>query len=91
MILAFYFLFNIYFIYIYKCHVISKLFLKIIYTREHSAYFLTSYTAHVLLLLSLSTYKFVSCELMPVQTRERDSSPGFDGVKIKFYYYYYYK
>ena len=31
---------------------------------------------------------------MFVHTRERDSSPGFDGVKIKFYYllllYYYY-
>ena len=26
---------------------------------------------------------------MPVHTRERGSSPGFDGVKIKFYYYYY--
>ena len=24
---------------------------------------------------------------MPVHTRERGSSPGFDGVKIKFYYY----
>ena len=34
----------------------------------------------------LATYKFVSCELMSVHTRERGSSPGFDGVKIKFYY-----
>ena len=26
---------------------------------------------------------------MYVYTRERDTRPGFDGVKIKFYYYYY--
>ena len=28
---------------------------------------------------------------MYVHTRERDTHPGFDGVKIKFYYYYHTK
>ena len=61
----------------------------ILHTRTFCIVFNILYNVYVLLLLSLSTYKFVSCELMPVKTRERGSSPGFDGVKIKFYYYYY--
>ena len=86
MILAFYFLFNTYFLYIQMPCNQQTFSYNNLHTRTFCIVFNILYSACIIIIITIYI-QVVSCELMFVHTCEWDSSPGFDGVTIKFYYF----